>query len=96
MCIRDRTGVVPLPDDLDKFIRMTAANLMNQALWGQNKALRHWMREARLDGFSKLVSGVDPDDNVKADFKPYAGGGHARDGEVAELPELKALGYPKP
>ena len=62
------TGVVPLPDDLDRFIRMTAANLMNQALWGQNKALRHWMREARLDGFSKLVSGVDPDDSVKAEI----------------------------
>jgi len=34
------TAVVPLPDDLDTFIRMTAANMMNQALWGQNKALR--------------------------------------------------------
>lgn len=51
-------GVVPLPDDLDTFIRMTAANMMNQALWGQNKALRQWMRESRLDGFSKLVTGV--------------------------------------
>ena len=30
-------GVVPLPDDLDTFIRMTAANMMNQALWGQDK-----------------------------------------------------------
>ena len=26
------------------------------------------MREARLDGFSKLVSGVDPDDSVKAEI----------------------------
>ena len=50
------TAVVPLPDDLDTFIRMTAANMMNQALWGKNKALRNWMREQRLDGFSKLVS----------------------------------------
>ena len=62
------TGVVPLPDDLDRFVRMTAANFMNQALWGQNKALRLWMREQRLDGFSKLVSQVDPDDTAKIDI----------------------------
>ena len=59
------SGVVPLPDDLDTFIRMTAANMMNQALWGQNKALRTWMREQRLDGFSKMVSGVGPDETTK-------------------------------
>lgn len=62
------TGVVPLPDDLDTFIRMTAANLMNQALWGQNKALRNWMRAQRLDGFSKMVSDVGPDDTSKLDI----------------------------
>jgi len=59
------TGVVPLPDDLDAFIRMTAANMMNQALWGQNKALRNWMREQRLDGFSKLVSAVKSNETTK-------------------------------
>jgi len=57
--------VVPLPDDLDTFIRMTAANMMNQALWSQNKDLRNWMREQRLDGFSKMVSEVDPADDAK-------------------------------
>ena len=62
------TGVVPLPDDLDAFVRMTAAHFMNQALWGQNKPLRNWMREARLDGFSKMVSGVDPEDSAKVDI----------------------------
>lgn len=62
------TGVVPLPDDLDAFVRMTAANMMNQALWGQNKALRNWMRETRLDGFSKLVSGVSPEDTEKVEI----------------------------
>jgi len=36
-------GVVPLPDDLDTFVRMTAANMMNQALWGQGK-LQAFMR----------------------------------------------------
>ena len=59
------TAVVPLPDDLDSFIRMTAANMMNQALWGQNKALRSWMSEQRLDGFSKLVRGVKSSETAK-------------------------------
>jgi hypothetical protein len=62
------TGVVPLPDDLDAFVRMTAANMMNQALWGQNKPLRSWMKKQRLDGFSNLVSGVSPDDTVKVEI----------------------------
>jgi len=62
------SGVVPLPDDLDTFVRMTAANMMNQALWGQNKPLRNWMREQRLDGFSKIVSGVNPADIDKVEI----------------------------
>jgi len=62
------TGVVPLPDNLDDFVRMTAANMMNQALWGQNKPLRQWMRASRLDGFSKLVSGVGPEETAKIEI----------------------------
>ena len=62
------TAVVPLPEDLDAFLRMTAANMMNQALWGQNKALRNWMREQRLDGFSKLVSGIKADETEKREI----------------------------
>ena len=62
------TGVVPLPDDLDAFVRMTAANFMKQALWAQNKPLRHWMREARLDGFSKMISNIDSEDTAKMDI----------------------------
>jgi hypothetical protein len=62
------TAVVPLPDDLDTFVRMTAANLMNQALWGQNKPLRTWMRAQRLDGFSKLVTGVKPEETAKVEI----------------------------
>lgn len=62
------TGVVPLPDDLDAFVRMTAANMMNQALWGQNKPLRSWIKEQRLDGFSKIVSGVKPEETKKIEI----------------------------
>ncbi|MEL7232129.1 MAG: NAD(P)/FAD-dependent oxidoreductase, partial [Pseudomonadota bacterium] len=56
------TGVVPLPDGLDDFIRMQAANMMNQAIWGQNKPLRNWMRANRLDGFSELMAQADMND----------------------------------
>jgi hypothetical protein len=58
-------GVVPLPDDLDTFVRMMAANMMNQALWGQDKELRQWMRSARLDGFSNMIAQVTPEETEK-------------------------------
>ena len=58
-------GVVPLPDDLEGFVKMTAANMMNQFNWGQNKDLRQWLANNRLDGFSGLTSNVDPDDTAK-------------------------------
>ena len=61
-------AIVPLPDNLDTFVRMTSQNMMNQYLWGQNKALRHWMRSARLDGFSKMVSEVDKSDKAKIEI----------------------------
>ena len=33
--------------------------MMNQFAWSQDKALRQWMRESRLDGFGKMVAEVD-------------------------------------
>ena len=42
-----------------------AASLKNQMTWGQDKALRTWIRDSRLDGFGKLVSGIDPADTEK-------------------------------
>ena len=61
-------AIVPLPDNLDTFVRMTSQNMMNQYLWGQNKPLRHWMGSARLDGFSKMVSEVDKSDKAKIEI----------------------------
>ena len=70
------TGVVPLPDGLDDFIRMQAANMMNQAIWGQDKELRRWMRSNRLDGFSRMMSEADMDDpdvvDILARLRRYA------------------------
>ena len=50
------TSVVPLPDTLDDYLRLTRAGMINQYLWGREADLRAWMRASRLDGFS----GVEP------------------------------------
>jgi hypothetical protein len=39
--------------------------MMNQMQWSQDKTLRNWMRETRLDGFGKLMSNIDPSDTEK-------------------------------
>jgi hypothetical protein len=39
--------------------------MMNQMQWSQDKPLRNWMRETRLDGFGKLMSNIDPSDAEK-------------------------------
>ncbi len=57
--------VVPLPNkDTDYFI-FTAAFMMNQYNWSQNPELKNWLLNNRLDGFSKLVAGIQEDDTEK-------------------------------
>lgn len=58
-------GVVPLPNHDTDFIRFTAAFMMNQYNWGQDAGLRDWLLNNRLDGFSKMVAGVDRNDTEK-------------------------------
>tara|TARA_B110000971_G_scaffold216061_1_gene250508 strand:- start:1251 stop:1781 length:531 start_codon:yes stop_codon:yes gene_type:complete len=58
-------SLVPLPNNDADFIPMTLAMMMNQFNWSQDKPLRHWIRENRLDGFTKLISSVDKDDPQK-------------------------------
>ena len=61
----DVCGVVPLPNaDID-YMKMTAANMMNQYKWSQNPQIRDWLLTNRLDGFSKMVSEIDPEDSEK-------------------------------
>ena len=38
---------------------------MNQYTWGRDKALRAWLLEDRLDGFSKLVASVPAEDTAR-------------------------------
>ena len=69
-------GTVPFPDSLDSYPKSTFANMMNQFQWSQDKALRQWIRESRLDGFGKLIASADKADAEKqailADLKATA------------------------
>lgn len=56
------TGVVPLPNHDTDFIRFTAAFMMNQYNWSQDKDMRKWLFKNRLDGFSNMVASIDPED----------------------------------
>lgn len=57
--------VVPLPNHVADWPRMTAAFMMNQYRWSQDKELRQWLRGNRLDGFSQLVASVGKQDEQK-------------------------------
>ena len=67
---------VPLPDDLPSYLPTTLVSMMNQFAWGQDKALRSWIHNSRLDGFGKVISAVDQQDLEKMaileKFKTYA------------------------
>ncbi len=58
-------GTVPFPDSLASYPKSTFANMMNQFQWSQDKALRQWIRDSRLDGFGKLIANADKTDAQK-------------------------------
>lgn len=59
------TQVVPLPNrDID-WVPMTAAMLRNMQIWSEDQALRAWIHDCRLDGFSRLVHSVAKNDIEK-------------------------------
>jgi len=58
-------GVVPLPNYDTDYLRFTAAFMMNQYNWSQDKPLRAWLKDNRLDGFGKLVASIKPEDTEK-------------------------------
>lgn len=60
-------GVVPLPNHDTDYLRFTSAFMLNQYNWGQDDELREWLRNNRLDGFSKMVSEIAEDDHAKRD-----------------------------
>lgn len=56
---------IPFPDGIDTFARSTLIGMGNQVRWAQEPALRDWIRSSRLDGFGKVMAGIDPADTGK-------------------------------
>lgn len=56
---------VPFTHTLADYARTMAVGLWNQAQWGQDPALRAWIRASRLDGFSRLMASAPKDDAVR-------------------------------
>jgi hypothetical protein len=79
-------GTVPFPHTMADYPRALMVNMMNQYQWGKDKELREWVRASRLDGFGKLMTGIDPEDTDKqtimARFKQGAADA------MANLPKL--------
>ena len=67
---------VPFPDGLESYPNSTLVTMMNQFAWSQDKALRNWIHNSRLDGFGKVIASVDLQDLEKMaileKFKTYA------------------------
>ncbi len=57
--------VVPLPDGLAEFLPVTLTNMMNQYMWSRDPKVREWLRQSRLDGFSRVMSEIAPDDTSR-------------------------------
>lgn len=57
--------VVPFPNRLQDCPCTAMVSMWKQAQWAQNKTLRNWIRESRLDGFGKLMIGMEPQDTAK-------------------------------
>ena len=57
--------VVPIPNHDTDWIKVLALFMMNQFNWSQDRDLKNWLVNNRLDGFSKLVRDVSKDDKKK-------------------------------
>ncbi len=61
----DLCTVVPLPNNATDWIIVTAGLMMNQMRWSQDKELRAWIANNRLDGFTRMVQNADTNDPAK-------------------------------
>lgn len=77
---------VPFPKNLAGFARATQVSMMNSFQWSQDKALRLWMRDSRLDGFGKMVSEID-----KADLEKQAVLNRLRSNAMAAMANMPKL-----
>lgn len=56
---------VPFPWTLGEYPAALLAHLSNQHAWSQDKALRGWIRDCRLDGFGRMIAAVRPEEAEK-------------------------------
>lgn len=56
---------VPFPQDLKGFLSTNIINLMNQGAWFGDERLGTWVRQSRLDGFSKVAASIDRSDAAR-------------------------------
>ena len=59
---------VPFTHNLSDYPRTNIANMTNQYAWMQDKALSRWIRDSRLDGFGKMLSGIERGDSAKMEL----------------------------
>ena len=79
-------GVVPFPDGPEGYPAATMVSMMNQFNWSQDKELRTWIRNSRLDGFGRVIAGVAKDDEEKlAILQRYKNGAMAAMGNMPRL-----------
>jgi len=82
---------VAFPHTLAEYPGALLANMRNQYVWSQDKALRDWIRASRLDGFGRLMAGADKQDAAKqatlARYKEQAGAA------MANLPRFAAAAH---
>ena len=57
--------LVPLPNHATDWIPMMGMQMVNQMTWSQDKTLRHWLKNNRLDGFAKVIRSADKSDEKK-------------------------------
>ncbi|MRD48910.1 NAD(P)-binding protein [Caenimonas koreensis DSM 17982] len=80
---------VPFPNDLAGYARATQVSMMNQMAWSQDPARRQWLRDSRLDGFSRMVSELD-----KSDAERLAVLGRIRAASMTAVPNMHKLAKP--
>lgn len=56
---------VPFPQDMKGYLTTNIVNLMNQGAWFGDDKLGTWIRQSRLDGFSKVAAAVDRSDAAR-------------------------------
>lgn len=56
---------VPFPDRPEDWPATVLANMRNEGAWTKDAGLRAWIQASRLDGFRKVVDGVDRSDTEK-------------------------------